>query len=198
MTPFQAAVEGNLDEVVLHRVVRFCGAELGIVYGRDGKDKLYQNIGGYNNAARYAPWIVLVDLDEARCAPTLREGWLPDQANLMCFRVAVREIESWLLADRSGFASFIGVSRSVVPVDPDALVDPKATVVQLAARSRKRAIREAIPPAEGSRRTVGALYNPTLGQFVAGHWDPETAAQTSDSLRRCLRAVASLRDRTAT
>jgi hypothetical protein len=196
VTLFQAAVEGDLDEAVLRRLVAHCGAQVGVVYGREGKDRIEQNIRGYNNAAKRTPWVVLVDLDESECAASLRQEWLPEQSELMCFRIAVREVESWLLADRSGFARFAGISRALVPNDPDALPNAKATVVQLAARSNKRLIREAIPPAEGSKRNVGTLYNPTLGQFVADQWDPTQAALCSDSLGRCLRALEDLRSRT--
>jgi hypothetical protein len=197
VTPFQAAVEGDLDEAVLRRLVTHCGAQIGVVYGREGKDRIEQNIQGYNNAARWTPWVVLVDLDDADCAASLRQEWLPEQSDLMCFRIAVREVESWLLADRVGFARFAGISRALVPNDPDALPNAKATVVQLATRSNKRSIREAIPPTEGSRRAVGALYNPTLSQFVADSWDPTQAAARSDSLRRCLNALDDLRSRAA-
>ena len=68
-----AAVEGLVDEAVALRLIRHAGAEPGSVYGRSGKAQLRKQISGYNNAARHAPWLVLVDLDrDEDCAPPLR------------------------------------------------------------------------------------------------------------------------------
>ena len=89
------AVEGPIDEAVARRVIEAAGAELGPVYGKNGKDQLLQRLNGYNAAARYAPWLVLVDLDQdADCAPPFRDAQLPTPAVSMCFRVAVHEVEA--------------------------------------------------------------------------------------------------------
>jgi hypothetical protein len=41
-----------------------------------------------------------VDLDsDTGCAPPLCEQWIPGPAPFLCFRVAVREVEAWLMAD---------------------------------------------------------------------------------------------------
>lgn len=57
------AVEDPIDEAVLRRLVQHVGATLGPVYGKNGKKQLQQQIHGYNQAARFTPWVVLVDLD---------------------------------------------------------------------------------------------------------------------------------------
>jgi hypothetical protein len=193
-TLLQAAVEGDLDEAVLRRAAQHVGADLSHVYGREGKPRLRASIAGYNNAARHGPRAVLVDLDDDHdCAVLLRREWLPSQAPLMCFRVAARQVESWLLAHREGIAGFLGVSRSVVPQNPDALPNAKRAMVHLAERSNRREIRETLPPAPGSGRSVGVLYNARLRVFVEQRWQPELAAQRSDSLRRCLDGLAALK-----
>src|SRR5262245_66600073 len=95
------AVEGLVDEAVFRRLVRFVGARPGAVYGKNGKSDLLRRLSGFNEAARYAPWFVLVDLDrDADCAPPFRTSQLSKPSAAMCFRVAVRETEAWLLADR--------------------------------------------------------------------------------------------------
>ena len=39
------------------------------MHGKKGKDGLLRNLDGYNRAARFSPWVVLVDLDhDADCA----------------------------------------------------------------------------------------------------------------------------------
>ena len=128
-----AAVEGTLDEAVVRRLVRHAGAHAGTVYGKNGKPFLKERIGGYNNAARHAPWIVLVDLDSDHdCAPPLRAAWLPHPAPQMCFRVAVRAVEAWLMADAERLAAFIGVARRRISADPEREENPKRAMVNLA------------------------------------------------------------------
>ena len=92
LTTIQAAVEGIIDEAVARRLITHAGRQVGMVYGRNGKHALRQKLNGYNNAAYYAPWVVLVDLDhDADCAPPIRQAWLPVSAPNLCFRIAVRE-----------------------------------------------------------------------------------------------------------
>ncbi len=190
------AVEGALDEAVLTRLVNQLGGTLGVVYGRNGKSTVLRRLRGYNQAARFSPWVVLIDLDEdAQCAPPYRAAVLPHTASLMCFRIAVREIEAWLLADRGRLAEFLGVAGSRVPAHPETIHDPKRTMVDLARRSRRRDIREDMVPRPGSGRAVGPAYTSRLIEFVAGSprgWRPEVAAGSSDSLARCLRSLRRL------
>ena len=88
----------------------------------------------------------------------------------MLIRVAVLEIEAWIMADRTGIAGWLGVTANTVPRNPELLTDPKRTLVQLASRSRNRSLREAIAPVRvtGTHRT-GPNYNETVGEFVAQH-----------------------------
>ena len=193
---FEAAVEGDLDEAVLRRSALHLGMELGNVYGRQGKSHLESSIGGYNEAAKRWPWTVLVDLDESHLCPAeLRSAWLPNEAPFMCLRVAVRQVEAWLLADTSSAAALLGVKRSLLPADPDSEPDAKRTFVELADKSTRGNIREALVPPEGARRKVGPLYNAILRAFVASRWNPEEAASRSDSFNRCLGALDALRGR---
>ena len=193
------AVEGTLDEVVLRKLAEDVGLSVGRVFGRNGKSHLKAIIDGYNRAARFSPWIVLVDLDnDFECAPSLRTEWLSAPAEHMCFRVAVREIESWLLADRGGIAAFLGVPRSRIPRTVDDLDDPKETLINLARGSRRRAIREDMVPRPGSGASVGPAYTSRMSEFVGkqgrGQWQPSSAVEVSPSLSRCIRALAELRD----
>jgi hypothetical protein len=190
------AVEGDLDEAVLHRVVHEAGLTLANVYGRQGKASLLRAICGYNAAARHACWVVLVDLDrDCECAPPCARRWLPDPAPYMCFRLVVRSIEAWLLADSERIADFLAVPRIRVPPDPDALDDPKRALVDLARRSRRRALREELVPREGSGRSVGPLYTTRMIEFVqnqAAGWRVDHALGISDSLNRCFERLRQL------
>jgi hypothetical protein len=181
------AVEGIVDEAVVRKLVTGAGLAPGPVHGRNGKQYLLQRMRGYNNAARFGPWLVLVDLDaDFDCPPPALCQWLPDPAPGMLFRVAVRSVEAWLLGDREQCARFLGVATQLVPRDPEQLLDPKAELVGLASSSRKRAIREDIVPREGSGRTEGELYVARMLEYIRDYWRPSVAAEVAGSLRRCI------------
>jgi len=188
-----AAVEGILDEAVVRKLITHVGATPGDVYGKKGKAFLRQKIGAYNQAARRAPWIVLLDLDcDEHCAPPLRNAWLPAPAPYLCFRIAVRKVEAWLLADADKLAAFLGVSRSKIPTNPERLDDPKTAVVNLARASKRRKIHEDMVPREGSGRREGPAYSSRLIEFISSQWRPEVAALHSESLARALRCISRL------
>ena len=195
--PVNVLVEGITDEAVVRRLLAHAGLTCGTVYGKRGKGALLERLPSYNQAARFAPWLVVVDLDQdAECAPPFARTVLPDAAIRMHFRVAVRAVESWLLADAERLAAFLGVPVARIPPNPDAEPDPKRTLVDLARRSRRRAIREDIVPREESGSRVGPGYTGRLIEFVmtAEHrWRPDMAVQRSDSLRRCVEALQTLR-----
>ena len=191
------AVEGVLDEAVLRRLALDTGIHVAAVFGKSGKPHLKDKLRGYNQAARISPWIVLIDLDnDYECAPSLRAEWLPTPAQHMYLRVAVRTVESWLLADRSGIAAFLSVATSRVPRIVDDLENPKQTLIGLARGSRSSAVREDMVPRPGSGASIGPAYTSRMSEFVGtpgrGRWNPESAAQVSASLSKCIRAMKEL------
>ncbi len=193
MTPVTIAVEGPTDTAVARRVLRHAGLSTGLIYAAGGKSKLDQKLPGYNNAARNAPWLVLRDMDQdAPCAPTLVERLLPAPARYMRLRIAVHQGESWLLADAERIAAFLHVQIDAIPLSPDALVNAKQTLVNLARTSRSRDIRSALVPPEGSTASVGRQYTSVITEFVQEHWRPGVAARRSESLARCINALQTL------
>jgi hypothetical protein len=187
-------VEGLTDEHIVRKLFACVGLQPNPVYGRNGKDALRHKVSAYNKAARWCPWFVLVDLNgEAQCAPELLQKWLPQRATKLCFRVAVRETEAWLLADSEAAAHFLQVSRQRLPINPDNLRDPKDELLKLARQSRSRDLREGMIPSQQSGRRVGPLYATYLIEYIANHWDPVRASSRSDSLKRTMRALQSLR-----
>ncbi|SRR5579884_1235643 len=194
-----AAVEGDVDEAVLTKLAESCGISIRSVFGRMGKGAVCKRLDAYNRAAAHAPWIVLLDLDDdASCAPERVSRLLPCRHRNLCFRIAVRAIESWLLADRNGFASYFGLRPAEVPQSTDLLSDPKSKVVDLARRSRKSEIRRELVPRPGSKKPVGPAYSSRMMEFALYHWDPDVAAASSESLRKCRLAMETMAQRLST
>lgn len=183
------AVEGLVDEVVVGRLAAECNVVVNPIYITNGKQRLVQRLGGFNEAARFSPWIVLIDLDRIECAPSQLRQVLPAKAPEMYLRVAVHAVEAWLLADRHRIAQFLSIPIGRVPGDPEAELDPKQTLVDLAASSRRRAMRDDFVPRPASGRKVGPGYTGRLIEFITdsqGGWRPGEAAERSRSLARCL------------
>lgn len=186
----RCAVEGNLDEAVVRRLIIDCGGHLGKLRGRRGLPYIRKHIRGYNEDARYGGiWFVLVDLDCDGCAPALVAEMLPEPAAGMCFRVAVHEVEAWLLADRAGFAKWASVPVSRIPDDVEAIAQPKEQLIAIVRKSRRREWRDAIVPRPGSDQREGPAYTSVLTEFVASDWDVEAAASVAPSLDRALRCL---------
>ncbi|MEK7399483.1 MAG: hypothetical protein AAB116_21285 [Candidatus Poribacteria bacterium] len=204
--PFYYVVEGDPDEAILKRLSKEIGIGLGKCYFKGGKSEIKDRIRAYNNYARFMPLIVLIDLDKPKkskpsenikdsqnCAPILKSDWLPNPAQYMCFRIAVREIEAWLLADTNNISRFLYISVSLIPPKPEMLDDPKQVMVNLARKSRKRDIRDDMIPREGSGHEVGQLYNSRLVEFILNYWSPDEAVKKSDSLYRCISRLKELK-----
>jgi len=182
-----------LDEAIVRRLVRDLGEELGPVYGRRGKNHLDAKIVGYNQAARSSPWLILRDMDhDDYCPVSLRDSLLSAPESNMCLRIAVRSVESWLLADSRSIATFFGVSAALVPRNPEALDNPKGSLVNLARRSNRTAIREDIVPRQGSGRSEGPAYTARMIEFVDGRWQPNIASGNAKSLDRTIRCLKRL------
>lgn len=186
------AGEGLLDIAVMRRLLRDAGLSPGTIYHgegrRTGKVSLNHRLPGYCEAAKRAPWFIMRDLDhDADCAPELLNRLAAERPRGLCFRIAVREAESWLIADRERLARHLGVRPGSLPSDPDRDPDPKRTIVDAARRSTRRTIRERVPPRPAAGRPTGEGYAESLAAFIDDTWRPTEARVASDSLDRCLR-----------
>lgn len=187
MIPIHIAVEGLLDAVVAERIARDNGFDPLPPNIKGGKGNLDKLLLAFNNAAKGSPWFVLRDLDrDFDCPGGLRARLIPSPQKWMCFRIPVRAVESWLLADRERFALFAKLRLTDIPDTPDNLLNPKSTLLKLITRSPSRTLRNALLPREGSGGREGPLYSSALSEFVRQQWRPEQAAKNSQSLRRCM------------
>ena len=103
----------------------------------------------------------------------------------MCLRLAVRQVEAWLLADRESFAARFDIRRRL-PESPEAEPDPKATVVNLCRGSGSRDVRGAMVPRPESGRKVGPEYAANIRSYAEHDWDPERARTSAPSLDRAI------------
>jgi hypothetical protein len=192
--PVTIAVEGSSDVPIVRRVLQHVGCSIAFIQGRGGKSVIDKNLVGYNNAAKSAPWLVIRDLDhDADCAPELAEELLPGPSEWMRFRIVVREIESWILADAGTVANFLRVKRTLIPNDPDGLEDPKGVLLDLARRSPNTLIKADMVQGAGLSAEEGPAYVSRIKE-LASVWSPHVAMTRSDSLRRCIKSLKTLKE----
>lgn len=191
--PLSLATEGFDDDAVARKICASLGISVGHSYPACGKSKLDPKIRAYNQAAAFAPWLVLRDLDaDAPCPGALCRQLVENPADQMVLRIPVRAIESWLLADAGSMAAFLEIALSLLPGDPETLSNPKRELVNLARRSRSKNIRISMVPPEGFSVSIGPEYTTRLVEYARLYWDPLRAAVRSESLRRCLAALRML------
>jgi len=184
------AVEGDLDETVLKKMLAFVGIEVAYVYGKRGKDYLRGNIERYNQAAQHGRWVILVDLNnDAECPPPFIASWLPTKNENLQLRIAVRSVEAWLLAERDEMARFLAVSKQRIPLYPETEDNPKRILINIAHHSRGKTIRADIVPRDGSTATQGPGYTTRLIEFTIKYWKPERAASNAPSLQRSINSL---------
>lgn len=189
-------VEGMTDGPVVQKLAADAGIDVAEVLPMRGKGKLDKRLRDFNAAAVHSPWLVLRDLDrDAACAPAYLAGLQLQMTQWMVFRLAVREVESWLLADRDGIAKYMSVPLEKVPERPDELDDPKQTLVNLARASKKKSVTRAFVPRTGDSAAVGPMYQAEIIEFGSSHWNLHTACERSPSLQRARKALRDLSTR---
>lgn len=186
------AVEDALSNVVSTKILKHFGIEIvhRIPNTYQGNSYLQRRAPELNRSAAGPPYIFMfTDLDSPQnCPPQLIQSWVKAPLNSGFFlRVAIMEVESWIMADRRAFARFLSIPVYRIPSNPDAIDNPKEFLVSLARRSNRRRLRDQLVPAQGATTAkVGPEYNSRLSEFVQAHWDLERAAIASPSLKRTL------------
>jgi hypothetical protein len=191
--PIKLVFEDVLSEAVLKQMLTQSQRpfSVGQCLNQRKYGKIKKIISGLNYAAKGMPYLVLTDLDNAECPLVIISEWLtqPKHPNLL-FRIAVKEVEAWLLAHRSAFAEFLGISVDNIPRDADLIPDPKQCLINLVAeKSKKRKLREAIVPEPNSTAKIGKDYNGQLSEFVNKSWQVASAQTNSPSLERAMNAL---------
>lgn len=194
MSVINPLVEGEMDEAAAFKLIEAAGHTPGVCYGKKGCGYIKTKVQGFNRSARTTCYLTLVDLMDTglSCPPEVLAGWVPHLNRNMLFRVVVRELESWLLADRQNIANFLSVSPIQIPEHPEDIRDPKRELVNIARRSRNARIRRFLVPDSGSTAQVGKLYVSEMNTFINSQWDPQIARRIAPSLDSCLRKLEGL------
>lgn len=189
--------EDRLTEAVFRKCIAEFMPSFCIVRSevKNGRGNVQRELNAYSALSNAMPVIIGVDLDHDQCAPTLLAKWqasFQPNRNLI-IRIAVREIESWVLADRKRIAALISAPSDNIAKDPDNLDDPKIFLLEMAREFAKEDLRrELVPVNFGQYPRIGPAYNATMAQFVMSRWRPAVARKKSDSLDRALRAFESV------
>jgi hypothetical protein len=187
------AVEDSLSEAVSTKILEGLDIDISQRLGFQGKGYLQNKALSLNQTALGFPVFMLVDQDTpSQCPPQLAQEWTKGRRSAKFFlRVAVMEVESWVMADRGAFADFLSIPLHKVPEDTDVIPKPKEFLVNLARLSKKTRLRQEIVPLPGATSKVGTEYNSRLGEFVHNCWNVNRAASASASLQRTLAQLSS-------
>ena len=187
------ATEDALSEAVVCRLLEESDREWSVAatIRKNGYGYLKSKLNELIRTSARSPVLMLPDLDLKPCAPDLIRQWFGDRGvpGGMIFRVAVHEVETWLLADHEGLSNYLGIPIDRLPSLPDNLSDPKGHLLRLVRKHSPRDIKADLLPAQKALASVGLGYNNVLVDFSQNHWDPTRAALRSDSLSRAIRRI---------
>jgi hypothetical protein len=143
----------------------------------------------------------LTDLDQYNCAPELISEWFGKAVfhKQFLFRVAHKEAESWLMADRKGFSKWLDIPINLIP--DSKIIDKRKSIFELEfpykpslymmkeiiSKSSKKELVEKLTPNEGARK--GPAYNSAIVPFIKNTWDIEYASRNSFSLKRTIEKI---------
>lgn len=196
MTEIYLATEDELSEKLGTRIAGEVGLKVHTFIRRNGAGYLRSRIKNFCELARKFPIVLITDLDAVDCPATLMRQWFGgnERPNDFVFRISVREIESWVLADHQGIYELMGDRIGMLPDQVDLLVDPKRELLDAASRAH-RSVREELIAKRGAIASQGIGYNKVLGDFVQNVWSLERAYPRSPSLQRALLRLQELRVR---
>lgn len=196
MTPVALVTEDELSEAVGVRLLSEGAGRIGVglLLRKGGNGYIRSWLENFCQMASQGPVLIITDMDTWTCPAALCSEWFrrkPRPSGLL-LRVAVREVEAWLLADHDGLRGLLGERAAAkFPAQPETLADPKQFLLSLAARA-PRQVRDDLCADSGAVARQGLGYNARLTQFVREVWSPKRAASHSRSLRRARERIGEL------
>lgn len=192
-------VEDPLSRAIIRRLIRDLVGDIHLIEllpNQGGFSSMKLKFGEYCTLAQHHSVFILTDLDDAECAPRLRSEWannvglaksLPEK---LYFRVAEKEVEAWLLADRNNLCDYLGIPYDIIPED-EIFSNPKEFFLNCVKQHGDATAKYELLP-EGNAR-VGLGYNSYLTRFAAENWDFQGAAFRNLSLGRAVQRIAAAR-----
>lgn len=160
------AVEDSLSDAVSTKILQYFGIEIHVRIPNtyQGNTYLRRRAAELNRSAKGPLYVFMfTDLDSPkRCAPELIQSWVKAPLNPGFFlRVAVMEIESWIMADRGALAAFLSIPVGRIPGTPDDILYPKDSWCPLPAEARRKACEISLFHRE-ERQPQGSVPNITV------------------------------------
>lgn len=186
MIPISLATEDELSQAIAVRLIAELKQPHRVIHklGLKGNGYLRAKMDSWCQMAERQVMMVLTDLDRANCLVEFRDQWVADRSlpASLVFRIAVREVESWVLADHEAMRVLVG-KKGALPTLPDDLPDPKQSLLGLSKAAPKSVRDDLIKTIDGQLRQ-GVGYNARLTHLINTSWCPERAAERSPSLLR--------------
>ncbi len=200
--------EDEATKEIIKKVLVFCSDSFEIILelpARGGQIK--QKILNFNNLSESSPVILLMDLDDKDCAPSILKQFFQETTknDHFVFNIAIDEAEAWLMADRTNFSEYFRVPIDSIP-EPRRIRNKKDHYLEMdfpykssyymvnsiIPNSRVKEFRDQMIPQNGAKK--GKEYNSALTPFIKYHWDINNARQNSDSLNRMIMRINKLSD----
>jgi len=194
MMDIALATEDPLSEAIGLRLLGALPVPLkpNLLLRKGGSGYLRSHMDSWRQISQRQIVLILTDLDRVTCPLALLANWhgyAVPPANLL-LRIAVREVESWVLADHVAMRKLIG-TKGTLPPKPDDLSDPKQHFLQLAKLAPSR-VRQELVKDSGAVASQGIGYNTCLTAWVQSVWSPERASARSPSLARTCKRLSEL------
>lgn len=202
--------EDPVTKTIIERILTYCSPRFKVfkeMPARGGQIK--HKISELNRLSSSKPVILLTDLDVTQCPPMLKNSLLANQEQNEDFilNIAVDEAEAWLMADREGFAEYFGIPISEIPNAVPQKMGGRKPLTEmefpyksswmlthvLISKSSKDELKRQIE-AQGTA-AKGKEYNPAVVPFIKNDWNIENAMQNSDSLKRMVIRLQTLKDK---
>lgn len=201
--------EDEATRTIIYKIIEFCQLKdvmiLSDLPARGGKVK--QQIANFNNLSARYPVVLLTDLDDAYCPPSLIQSWHIGAKNAnFIINIAIDEAEAWLMADRENFSKYFQVDIDLIPCSKQTKLGgrkwkqemcfpykPSLYLTQaIIPHSHSKIIKQQMLPLKGAVK--GKEYNAVMTPFIQDYWDINRAMTNSDSLTRMVNRIKALGD----
>ena len=190
------AFEDVLSEAVINRLLSQLWPEAVIYkkfFGR-GSGYLKSHLQAFINSSKSNPFFVLIDSDNESCAKKMLNSLLQKvPPSNFIFRIAVHEIESWILADFDNLIKTLNVKSGRCPSNLDTIKLPKEYILNLARKSASSLIKKSLLPTKVGGATQGPGYNSIMVRFAMEKWNISNASLHSESLNRAILCLETFR-----